>query len=230
MAERSVGAKSQRSPERLRPFSIIDISRPLSPDISSFPGTPKVVFEPYRREGGWGLQTKVTQLTHSGTHWDAATHLNRDGTRGGKTITDYPDETFVGPCIVIDVSKRQEGGVIPEDFMGKVQQGDRVLFKTRNSRHISEPFNPHYAGITGAAAIVLQRLGVVAVGIDSLSVSQPGEEGNVAHEVLLTNGIPVLEGLDLSRAEEGFYMLVAPPIKYESLDGAQTRAMLLQFE
>jgi arylformamidase len=223
-------AEEGRSSERLRFGKIIDITRPLSPNIPRFPGTPHIVFEPYLREGGWGRQTTVTQLTHSGTHWDAQTHLDRDGTRGGMTISDYPIGTFIGRCVVVDISDKQEGGVLSQDFEGKVQQGDRVLFKTRNSIHTSEPFDhSREAGITGEAAKTLQKLGVVVVGIDSLTVSQHGED-NTAHEVLLNNGIPILEGLDLSHANEGLYILFAPPMNYQGLDGAQTRAVLFPYE
>ena len=169
--------------------------------------------------------TVVKALTHSGTHWDAEKHLGR----GGRGITDYPLETFIGDCVVIDVSDREEGGVVPEDIEGRVELGDRVLFKTRNSRRGFRIWDPHYAGVTGAAAVTLQEVGVRAVDIDSLSIRHPGED-NTSHEVLLQSGIPILEGINLSDAEAGRYMLSAAPLPYTGLDGAPTRAVLMRFE
>ena len=63
------------------------------------------------------------------------------------------------------------------------------------------------------------------VGVDYLSV---GDER--VHELLLSMGVVILEGLDLRQVEPGAYRLICLPLKLAGSDGAPARAVLLADE
>jgi len=101
-----------------------------------------------------------------------------------------------------------------------------VLFKTRNSRFWKEKeFRADYTGLEPEAAIWLAERGVRTVGIDYLSlavIDAPVE----THVPLLSAGICVIEGLDLSGVGPGLYDLICLPLRLDGLDGAPARVVL----
>ena len=101
------------------------------------------------------------------------------------------------------------------------------------SRCIGECSVVEYDGVvTGAqldpsAAFVLAESGVELVGVEGPSVAT-GDFVTPVHRELLGAGILLLEGLDLSAAREGRYVLFAAPIRVAGADGAPVRAVLLE--
>jgi len=80
---------------------------------------------------------------------------------------------------------------------------------------------------SGAEWIV--QHGIQLVGVDYLSVGAY-EGGIPTHEILLSNGVVPVEGLDLSRIEPGEYQLICLPLKLKDCDGAPVRAVLMRDE
>ena len=78
--------------------------------------------------------------------------------------------------------------------------------------------------LDGARALV--KMGIQLVGIDYLSVA-PFKRSRPTHEVLLSAGIVVVEGLDLSKIKPGMYHLYCLPMKLGGSDGAPARAILI---
>ena len=66
------------------------------------------------------------------------------------------------------------------------------------------------------------------MGIDYLSVEQFHSEKFETHLILLSNGVTILEGLDLREIAAGSYELICLPLKIAggSGDGAPARAVL----
>ena len=58
----------------------------------------------------------------------------------------------------------------------------------------------------------------------------PRSDPGPAHRALLGAQVALLESCDLSGVEPGRYFLAAQPLKWEGLDGAPVRAVLLQEE
>ncbi|HEY0386253.1 MAG TPA: cyclase family protein, partial [Pyrinomonadaceae bacterium] len=107
----------------------------------------------------------------------------------------------------------------------------RVLFKTRNSRFwadLAEGFHTDYTYIAPDAARLLVEEGVRLVGVDYLSVEAFKPERYETHEVLLSSGVVIVEGLDLRAVAAGAYELICLPLKIAggSGDGAPARAIL----
>jgi arylformamidase len=205
--------------------SVYDISVLLGEENITFPGD-----MPYSRETASTIKagddcnlSSLVLCAHSGTHIDAPAHF----IEGGKTIEEYPIETFILPCQVISI----EGGnpIKPEDLKGiDIRKGDAVLFRTHNSLcglSRSGIFSERYVYLSEDAAGLCVDCGVRLVGIDYISVDKYGDDAPV-HRRLLENDVLILEGIDLQRVPPGRYMLIALPLRIKDVEAAPARAIL----
>ena len=208
--------------------AIIDISVAVHEGLATYPGNPTPSMTPVLRIGA-GDSSNVSELrlgTHSGTHVDAPAHFF-DGAPAADAL---PLDALVGPATVLDLT-RVEAAVTPEDLAaaGLPRGAVRVLLRTRNSarwREPSAPFDPGYVALAPEAARLLVERGVRLVGIDALSIERFGAEGRPTHRTLLAAGVVIVEGLDLSDAPAGDYLLACLPLKLAGADGAPARAVL----
>ena len=100
----------------------------------------------------------------------------------------------------------------------------RVLLKTSNSALWNgEGFHQDYTHLTEAGARYLVEQGVKVVGIDYLSVEQFKKAGAPAHRALLSQGVVIIEGLNLAEAEPGMYEMYCLPLRIVGGDGAPAR-------
>ena len=103
----------------------------------------------------------------------------------------------------------------------------RVLLKTPNSALWNTgAFHEDYTHLTESGAAYLVDQGVKVVGIDYLSVEQFRKPGAPAHRKLLSNGVIIIEGLNLSDAEPGMYEMYCLPLPVTGGDGAPARVVL----
>jgi arylformamidase len=201
----------------------IDVSVPIRGGMLHWPGNPEVVVEQTEdlRRGDVATVSSLSLGVHTGTHVDAPVHFLIDGTG----VDSIALERLIGPARVLDmgdIARIQPGDLERQD----IRAGDRVLFKTRNSRYWKEKgFRPDYTSLTPEAARWLAERGVRTIGIDYLSVGAT-DSGPETHRPLLAAGIGVIEGLDLSRVEAGLYDLICLPLRLEGLDGAPARVVL----
>lgn len=203
---------------------IIDISLPLTTDTIVYPGNPAIEMEEIKSETSGSVLTKISFGTHTGTHIDSQKHV----IDGGKGMDSIPLETFIGPCRVIDCSNDKEAVSVVTLQDANIQKGERILLKTTNSDRGYEEFYDDYVFLEPLAAKYLAEKEVVLVAIDYLSVKQRGSKDNTPHTYLLERNIPIIEGIDLSKAEAGEYDLVILPLKFMNIDGAPARAVLLK--
>ena len=71
------------------------------------------------------------------------------------------------------------------------------------------------------------RGGLLLLGVDAMSVA-PDDDPAPVHRALLEREVAVLESIDLRQVPAGDYILLAQPLKYGGLDGAQVRALLVE--
>jgi arylformamidase len=109
-----------------------------------------------------------------------------------------------------------------------IERGERILLKTDNSTRGHDAFHETWTALSSEAAQYLAEQGVALVGIDWFGIKQKGAPDNGAHTALLSQHIPILEGITLKDVQPGQYTLVAFPIAYKGVDGAQTRAVLIR--
>ncbi len=201
---------------------IIDISVPMTKDTVVYPGNPAFETEVSVSESSKSRLTMLTFSSHFGTHIDAPNHA--DQSLGG--IESYDLERFVGVCRVIDCTGC-EGSVDRETLENaQIEEGERVLLKTTNSRRGLDTFYEDFVYLHPEAASYLAKLGVALVAIDYFSIKQRGSSDNRPHATLLTNGIPIIEGVNLRDVEPGQYELLALPLGLDGIDGSPCRAVL----
>ncbi len=190
-------------------MDFIDISRDL---LSSpvYPGDPETSAEQIREiaSGDECNLSAVYACVHTGTHADAPLHF----IDGGASIDTVPLDSYIGPCTVIDVRE----GVITGEFVNRhFPRGcERLLIKGGGKAFFMD-----------SAADEAVALGIKLIGTDANSIGYSGNQIK-PHKAFLSNGVAILEGLDLSGVEPGNYYLIAFPVKLGGLEGAPVRAVL----
>jgi arylformamidase len=202
-------------------MEILDVSVPIRPGLTIWPGDPEVEVELAAAIAD-GAPANVTRLAlgaHTGTHVDAPVHF-LDGAGGVETL---PLDALVGPCVVLDATAASQD--LGPDALADLAPGtERVLFKTRNSEFWAlDRFVEDFVALSDACAQEVVRRGVRLVGIDYLSIGGPE-----AHRTLLRAGVVPLESLDLRAVEPGAYRLVCLPLALVGADGAPARTLLLR--
>jgi arylformamidase len=196
---------------------IIDVTRPLSEGILTYPGDIPPVFR--QEDRGHYLITGLRLSTHTGTHIDAPVHYLKTG----DTIDTIPLSHLMGTCRVLDVT-RAGTSITANHLKGRLDKVDRLLLKTSFSN--TNQFEENYPSLTAAAARLITFCNMKCVGIDSPSIESYECDGTV-HRELLSRGCIIIELLDLSHVEEGDYTLVALPLRFTGLDGSPARVVLL---
>lgn len=83
------------------------------------------------------------------------------------------------------------------------------------------------AQLSVEAAQELAQGGLLLLGVEAMSVA-PDDDPAPVHRALLEREVAVLESIDLRQVPAGDYILLAQPLKYGGLDGAQVRALLVE--
>jgi arylformamidase len=207
----------------------IDISVNVREGMPLWPGDPGVCLERTmdQAKGDVCTVTRATMGAHTGTHMDAPLHF----VPNAKTIEQMPVDATVGPARVIHI---KDGDAIHREELLScgIRQGERILFRTRNSERDWQnlPFDEEFVYIARDAAEYLAECGVRSVGVDYLSVGGFRVDSVETHVALLGKGIWVMEGLRLAEIEPGDYELVCLPLKWVGCEGAPARAILRRAE
>jgi arylformamidase len=207
------------------PKKWMDISVPIKSGMVHWPDNPEVrVDKMLDMDRGDICNVSVLSLgSHTGTHMDAPLHF----INGAKGLDRMPLDATIGPCRVIEIQDR-EAVKVEEIANQKIKAGERILFKTRNSKNAwkTDNFDEDFIFISKEAAAFLAKARVMTVGIDYLSVGGFKKDGVETHRALLGAGIWIIEGLNLARIKPGKYELCCLPIKVLNSDGAPARALL----
>lgn len=206
--------------------SWIDVSVTLKSGMVHWPGDPPVRIERVRDMGKADSVnlSKMTMGAHSGTHVDAPVHF----LKGAPGVDQVPFTALIGAARVIEVASA--GAVTRKDLeRNRIRRGERILIRTRNSAakilH-RKAFAKDFVHVGADAADYLVARGVRTVGVDYLSVGGYKKDGRYVHSQLLTAGILIIEGLDLSGVPAGRYDMICLPVKIFNGDGAPARVLL----
>jgi arylformamidase len=203
---------------------LLDVSVALAAGLPTYPGNPAFELQPVKRiaDGGSSNVSRLVMGTHTGTHVDAPLHFFE----GGAGVEALPLDLLLGRARVVEIGKR--GGIGAEELAAAGLREDiRVLLKTSNSALWNAGgFHEDYTHLTEAGAKYLVDQGVKVVGIDYLSVEQFKKAGAPAHRALLSQGVVIIEGLNLAEAEAGMYEMYCLPLRVVGGDGAPARVIL----
>ncbi|MDP8957065.1 MAG: cyclase family protein [Actinomycetota bacterium] len=208
---------------------LIDVSLGISREMLTWPGDPAADVVPRKRisEGDSANVSELRIGTHTGTHVDPPVHFI-EGTDG---IDRVPLDQLYGEAVVAELPEAN-GPIDARDLerLGVSEGTTRLLLKTSNSRIWDQDrpsFPDRYACLSVAAAEWVVGRGIRVVGVDFLSVEEKGTEGHPVHKTLLSNGVAIIEGLDLREAPAGPCTLLCFPLKVLDGDGGPARAALI---
>jgi len=208
---------------------VVDMTHTFTPEFPTFGGAPGISMEKTVKfeESGYQL-FRVTYDEHSGTHLDAPLHFSEDGV----SIDEMPVENFVCPLCVIDIkAKAAEDAnsmLEPEDIAawisanGDIPAGACVAMNSGWEHKLGDPSfrndtdgNFAFPGFSKSATDMLAEMGVVSIGVDTLSLD-PGSSADFAvHYGWLPSGrygIECLAGLDKLPAKGATIFVGAPKI------------------
>jgi arylformamidase len=203
----------------------IDISVPIRNAMVHWPSDPPVSIKRVKdiEQGDTANLSVISMGVHSGTHVDAPIHFIREG----KGVDHIPLDTVIGRVRVIEI--RDPESIKPEELARhRIRRGERIFFKTENSSYVwqKDEFVEDFVFISDATADLLVDRGVRLIGIDYLSVGSYKHDGSYVHKTLLSGGIWIIEGLNLSNVVPGKYDLICLPLRIVAGDGAPARAIL----
>ncbi len=181
---------------------------------------------------GWHME-HLSLASHTGSHIDAPLHK----IAGGKSISDFPLESFVTKALIADLRDAAPDQRIGADLLASRVEGSPedaiVLLATGwgNRRAANDEWHFHspYLAPSGAEWIVQNK--ARAVGIDHYSIGGSRDPDNSrTHEILLGAGLWILE--DLHFPDEVFaaqqpLQLWALPINLRGFSGAFCRPVLV---
>jgi arylformamidase len=208
---------------------IYDVTVPVSNELPTWPTDPAVEISDFRSfSAGDGVNVSMLNFgAHTGTHVDAPAHF----IEGAGKVDSLSLEALIGEATVIEVP--DDVHAIDEEFVQThyVPGTERLLFKTRNSAFWSEAepqFHTDFTYLDLPAAKWLAEQGIKLVGIDYLSIEKYASEKHETHLALLSHGVVILEGLNLSGIAPGQYELICLPLRLRSNkgDGAPARVVL----
>ncbi len=206
-------------------MKIIDISWPISPDMTGYNNRKEVIFNSTKLyEAGGVRESNLIINTHAGTHVEVSSHISPQGA----SIDSLNLDKIIGSAFVIDVT-HIEHKITQEDLESyPLSKNLIILFKTKNSELIE---TAHYESnviyLDESAASYCIEKGVKAIGIDYLDI-EPHKQKYATHKLLLDCDIPLIEGLRLNHVVMGYYFFVCLPLYVEGLEAAPARAVLFQ--
>jgi len=191
-----------------------------------YPGNPPVEIE-LQQSMAKGGSSNVSSLkfgSHTATHVDAPLHM----VQGAASVDQISLDVLMGPATVIAFGDDVMSVTAEALRAANIGNAERVLLKTRNSAFIrSGTFQKDYTYLAPDGAEYLVSSGVKLVGIDYLSIEQFHSGHHRTHTTLLSSGVVILEGVDLSAVSPGRYELRCLPLSMPGLDGAPARAVLV---
>ena len=195
-------------------MKIYDISQEVF-GCRVYPGdpTPKKTVLSSMEKGALYNLTEFSMCAHNGTHIDAPFHFIKDG----KTVDEISLEAFIGMAYVAEHSGVVSDGdalkIIEKANKQNLESAKRILIKGD-------------AEVSLEAAKVFATSEISLLGNESQTVGPENAPMSV-HQILLSAGVVLLEGICLAEVSEGVYFLNAAPLNLSGADGSPCRAVLI---
>src|ERR687887_1959807 len=208
-----------------------DLTEIISKDIPVYPGDPQPDLEPTSTidKNNYNV-TRIIMGSHSSTHVDAQSHFMIDG----NSIDREPLRKFIGESIVIDLSKRCYigAGIMCSDleaYSNLIKDNDILLLYTGTSEYWMKDQNIKfdYTYLEPSAAQWIADHHIKCVGIDTFSVEKYGSKDGLAHKILLSSSVGIIENLNsnLKSIIGKRVFLVCLPLLLEGVDGSPARTI-----
>jgi kynurenine formamidase len=186
------------------PYTIIDLTHALSPDIPSWSGSREfehALHQDYDPNAVYKFRKHTIQMHEGvGTHMDAPAHC----IPGGATIDQIPLDKLLVPAVVIDIPNASDpaaklSATDVEQFEtqhGQISAGCLAMIRSGWSKfwHNPQQYRNDYVfpSVDAEAAQLLVRRGVVGIAVDTLSPDR-GDNGFPVHNIMLGAGRYMVE-------------------------------------
>lgn len=183
----------------------IDLSHTITPDLPTWPGDVFSLKQIVKY--GFVADNILHSSMHIGTHIDVSIHM----IEGGKSLSEYPPEKFIGRGVLIDARDRD---IVDVDLLDDVdiKSDDIVFILTGHDKLFGKPaYFENYPVLTENFAHELVKKEVKIVGVDSPS---PDKQPFPVHKILLANDVLIIEmltNLDQLRGMKDFSVIALPP-------------------
>jgi arylformamidase len=173
---------------------VLDLTMRITPSIRVYPGSPQPSFIPWSKFDRHGYDSEAMFMsTHTGTHVDAPSHFKP----GLASIDMISSDRLVCNAVLIRAEK-SANQLIEEQDLGNhhIREGDAVVIATGwEKRSGSRNYMSENPGLSEQAARYLARKKVNAVAIDCPSIDSGGDSRFIAHNILLSCNILIIENL-----------------------------------
>ena len=205
--------------------TMIDISWPITNQSTTYKNKNKISITKINSFHIDGVrESQININAHTGTHIDAPSHF----VQSGVSIDKLSLNSVVGPCHVIDFTEKTDCITDLDLKHHTITTNDIILLKTKNSSlHPEDPFDNDFIYLHKSGAQYLAHKKIKSVGIDYLGIERSQPEHDT-HKILLSNNIPIIEGLRLAHVEAGTYTLYCLPLNILNVEGAPARAILIK--
>lgn len=179
---------------------VVDLSHLVETDMPADPSLklPELSFFGRIGNGGQHNLEVISYCPHTGTHMDSPYHVIEDA----GAIETWPADILIGPAVVVSVGRPGDYAITKEDIENwekmnePIKKGDAVLFHSGHDANWSKGYRAYiadgYTSLTPEAAQYLATKGIRYMAIESIS---PDTDSVNAHQILLNNGIPVIENI-----------------------------------
>jgi kynurenine formamidase len=209
---------------------IKDLSQSYKTGMPHAPTIPALSIQQIKSIPRDGLSvTQLSLATHIGTHIDAQTHFIEDGV----SIDQIPLDVLIGPAVCVSVEKAGAEEIRVQELDEAARDalpGDALLIRTGwGAKFWTEEYNDHpYLSEDAARWIVDRRFRLV--GLDTITPDLPGHLRSAGfnfpvHNILLGNGVLVMEHLFLEEVIGQRFELFIGALKIAGGDGAPARVL-----
>jgi kynurenine formamidase len=211
---------------------VIDLTMRITPSIRVYPGSPQPSFIPWSKFDRHGYDSEAMFMsTHTGTHVDAPSHFKP----GLASIDMISTDRLVCNAVLIRAEKSANQLIEEQDLGNQISEGDAVVIATGwEKRSSSRNYMSENPGLSEQAARYLARKRVNAVAIDCPSIDGGADSRFIAHNILLSCNILVVENLcnlnrvtsSRSRSSTTFTLIISP-LKLGGATGSPARVLAL---
>jgi arylformamidase len=191
------------------------------------------LYPQYKRDKDvWYILQDIRMSSHCGTHVEFPYHHSRHGMDAGS----FPLERLIGDAVCLDFRHKKPNEAVTlgelETLDGRIRRGDMLLFNFDCARHyrtVRSHERPYIAHDAVRWLALEKRVGLV--GSDASGIEVKGEPNQPNHQLLMDNGIPVIEfAANLDRLRRERFTLVILPLCVEGLDSCPVRLIAIEDE
>jgi arylformamidase len=208
----------------------LDLTLTVSESIPNFPGSPSPQFLLWStiKDEGYNLELLFLS-SHTGTHIDAPYHFVKNGIK----IHQIPISRLIGEGTLIKIKKLKNQLITKKDLItfekknGKIPNFSSVIFFTGWQKNLNKKFyftdNP---GLSKSAISYLVSKKINLVGIDSPNIDSGNNKSFLAHKILASNNILIVENLsNLEKIPTTRFDFIILPLKLKDATGSPVRAI-----